>query len=346
MNPKRLIRWFTGSMYLLALVLISACAQPANGTWPGPQATLMPQFVATAQNAQAGAQATIAAANAAQAEADLAQAYLQVTQTAISLAQFSAASTAEYSTRQTEQAISFTATERSVQSTATQEVRWIEATATTQAELTEAARASATASVIQTATAWPLTATPLAATQIAIVAQAQETEMKAYWRQFVIPFWVFIGAVCLSTFIVLVVLTYRRLIPTVELWLRTRHGPDGETLILLDKDQGVHILQPGRNFGAALVNRAEGVRVDAISPAGAEWQDRVVGREQAVKLARALPGSRQRSAQRLLAQANPVNPPAGPVVEREVIIIPPDDPRVRPLLDEVEPKLLNAGDQL
>jgi hypothetical protein len=296
---------------------------------PSPSATLLPPYIATAQNAQSEAQATIAAAQAAKAEADLAQAFLLVTQTAASMAQTAAAGTEQSFTRQTEQSIALTATERSAQTTAT-----------AQAEATLAGQSTATAAVIQTAAAWPLTATPLAATQVAIVAQAQETERRAYWQQFVIPFWVFIGAICLTTFLILVVLTYQRLIPTIELWLRTRHGPDGETLILLEKDHGIHILQPGRNFGAALLNRPDGVQVDGIAPAGAEWQDRVVGREQAVKLAHMLPDSRKHAAKRLLTPPTPAV--AQPILPAQIEII--DAAQVKPWLEEVETKLLTNGE--
>ena len=38
--------------------------------------------------------------------------------------------------------------------------------------------------------------------------------------------------------------------------------------------------------------------------------------------------------------------PEGDIVDTEVIVIPPDDPRVRPLLDEIEPKLLTGGNHV
>ena len=59
-------------------------------------------------------------------------------------------------------------------------------------------------------------------------------------------------------------------------------------------------------------------------------------------------GQRRSILMRALQTGAPIAPtlPAPLEAQAEVIIIPPDDPRVRPLLDEVEPKLLNAGDQL
>ena len=284
--------------------------------------------------------------NSIQAQGTLAAAY--ALQTSTSQAQFDTVFQATLQAGQTESAIRYTQEAQAATHAAAVQATQYSAMQTAQVEQTRAAQATETAQAAATQTAWTITQTPLAATQAAIVRADEQAEREAYWRQFTTPLKVILPAVMLCTVFALMIWagikTYPHLLSTLqalELRLRTRYGPDGEALLLLDKSQAVHTVLPGRALGHAVRNTAAEVQVDA-TPAGPEWQDRVTGREQAVRLARALPRDQRKAAQKLIAQAeNPSRLPAS--MPPQVIILPASDPRVQPLLDEVEPKLLQEG---
>ena len=277
-----------------------------------------------------------------QAQGTLAAVYALQTSTA--QAQSDMALQATIQAGQTESALHYTQEAHSATQAAEYQATQFSAAQTAQVEQTRAAQATETAQSAATQTAWTITQTPLAATQAAIVRADEQAEREAYWRQFTTPLKVILPVLLLFVVMGLLIAAGVKAFPyllstlqALELRLRTRYGPDGEALLLLDKSQSVHTVLPGRALGHAVRNTAAEVQVDA-TPAGPEWQDRVTGREQAVRLAHALPREQRKAAQKLLAQ--PENLPAG---RPQVIVLPAEDPRIRPLLDEVETKLLEEG---
>lgn len=337
----------------LALALAACGSAPLVSTVPvvTPPASLLPPYLATAQNAQADAQATIAAGQGQMAE-------LAVRATEVALNLTLAAATEQAFVRQTEQAQALTAT--AVQSaanataTASQESSSATykaqtqtaasvATQTAEALATRSAEGTATQAAANTATAWPLTQVAIQATQARIVAETEQVRQEAYWRQFVVPFWVFLSVVIAALIVWGLVLAYRRLLPVLDLRLRTlRDAQTGETLLLLDSGQRLNFLQPRRSFGPALLSGPEGVQVSGLAPEN-ELQDRTTARAQAADLARVLPPGQKRAAQKLVQPQPdnvPITEPTDAVVEGHYRVVEPDT--VRPWLDDVRAQLLTG----
>ncbi|MBL7162103.1 MAG: hypothetical protein ISS57_05820 [Anaerolineales bacterium] len=256
------------------------------------------------QSAYTASQATLAAGQV-QAQ-ELAN---QSTVLAIELIQAAATSTSFF--QETAHARQVSATAQAQASTETQSTHNITATAqeaatlwgitqTAAVEQTQAVQATQTAQAIQTATTWPQTATPLAATQAAIVAETIATERRSYWSQYVIPFWVFIGAVVLVLILVATGYTFKRLLPVWELRARTIISPDGEVITYLPAHNNIKAILPGRAFGPALHSQRDQSQVSGLAP-DLSLQDRALERHQATRLAASLPPRRStRSVQRLL----------------------------------------------
>lgn len=190
--------------------------------------------------------------------------------------------------RDTAQAISGerTATQQAVSAETTRSVATSQASATLQAQTAEA---------IASATAWPMTATPLAATQIAVVAQAQETERRAYWAQYIVPlqtfFWPLFWCAVLVLLIIGAVLAYRRLMPIVEKRAGlVRRGGNDAPLILTPN----LIVDIDRNFGPALLLTKTGAQTTGLAP-HPMLQARVTENDQKLDIARALPAPVSRS---------------------------------------------------
>jgi hypothetical protein len=94
-----------------------------------------------------------------------------------------------------------------------------------------------TAQANATRTAYSLTATPWAAIQAAIVRTRKEAERQALWEEFVVtPLKVILSTVVVLLLIVGGVLAYRRLMPVLELRLRTitRGNGNDRSLLLMD----------------------------------------------------------------------------------------------------------------
>jgi len=250
------------------------------------------------------AQSTLAAG---QAEAQ----NLNNQSTAVALNLTQAAATEASFVRQTQWADQATSTARAIQ--ATEQQAAINATATviqqaylyavTQTvaiEQTQSVQATQTVHAIQTATAWPQTATPQEATQIAIVAAAIATERRSYWSQYVIPFWVFIGAVVLILILLAAGYTFKRLLPALELRARTIISPDGEVITFLPAHNEIKAILPGRAVGPALHSERGQSQVSGLAP-DMNLQDRTLARHQATRMTSILPpGRSQRHAQRIL----------------------------------------------
>ncbi len=249
------------------------------------------------------AQSTLAAG-----EEELRSLAIQSTKLALDLTQ--AAATEAAFLQETVQAQNATATAQVEEHTATQQV--IQATATAQelqtltAAQTQAAHATHTTQIELTATAWPQTATPLAATQAAVVAAAIQTERRLYWSQYVVPFWVFIGAVVLVLLVVAIGYAFKRLLPVLELRARTIISPDGEMITFLPASNEIKAILPGRSAGPALHSHYEQSRVSGLAP-DLSLQDRTLERHQATRLAATLPpGRSRRAAQGLLTANTPI----------------------------------------
>jgi hypothetical protein len=318
------------SWSLLTTISMSACADMAyesSNAAMSPVSTMMPG----AHQDHSAAQATLAAGQA-QAQ-NLA---IQSTQVALNMTQ--AAATETYFLRQTERAEQKSATAQSQQATASQETHLQGLTHTAEIEETKAAQATNTAYAIHTATAWPQTATPLAATQQVIIAQAEAAERRAHWEQILIPLKVIFLSLLGFVILVLLVLggvrAYRRLLPALELRLGTiPRGPHDAPLLLLNN----LIIDPDRNFGPALHLGQEGAQTSGLAPTP-QLQERLVARDQMVDLARSQSGRSQR--QGLIQEKLETITPK-PVSDVQIEIVEPD--QIQPWLDEVECKLLPSG---
>ncbi len=300
-------------LILSPLILLTACASyadtPSSTPRASPSATLLSPFDVTAQSAQVDAQSTITSGQAIASN-------LNLTATAIGLQQL-----------QNNMALTQAAFTQQAQTHQTEIARINTATAQAESAAIANAQSTATHQAIASATAWPQTATPLAATEIAIIAEATETERRLYWSRYVSPFLLLLGAIVLVAMIVGVIIAFRRLLPVWELRLRMTTSPDGETITYLPASEEIKALMPGRSFGAALHSGKDETTVSGIAPDLA-LQDRVVARNQAIRLTASLPpGRTTQQAQRLLNAGNPSEEKEAPVFR---ILQPTERP---PLLD-------------
>jgi hypothetical protein len=123
------------------------------------------------------------------------------------------------------QAATATAHSQAVAATATVAAYNLRATETVQARAILVARAEATAQAQATQTAYPLTATPAAATQAYVERSRDRRERRALWDEFVItPMTTLLSAVIIILIIVGGVIIFRRLMPIVEFRLRNPYG--------------------------------------------------------------------------------------------------------------------------
>lgn len=306
------------SLLLLALV-VSACATSLERPFIAPVAipspTHLPFAARTAEAIQTQAQATLAAG---QAQIGV----LDITKTAIAL------EGEMLNQRGTAQALEQAQINANLtQAAGTQSVF---ATQTAQSDATAWANGTATQNANVSATTWAITQTPLAATQQAITLQAERDASEAYWAQFTIPFWSFLGLILVIIVVSLLVLAYRRLIRVLDLRLRIiQRGEHNAPIVMLDH----MIIDPDRNFGPAIRYDQNGAEQTGLAPTH-ELQAGVTSRDQAVDMVRALPhGERKPTVRRLLAQ-EPTQLPA----PTQVQVIPPE--QARPLLRDVIPGIV------
>ncbi|MGP8330137.1 MAG: hypothetical protein ACT6FF_07455 [Methanosarcinaceae archaeon] len=286
-------------LILSLLILLTACASYEDAPSLTPLATPSPIFLSpfdiTAQAAQVDAQSTITFGQAIASN-------LNLTATAIGLQQL-----------QNNMALTQAAFTQQAQAQHTQTAQADCATEQAAIVSTSDAQSTATHQAIASATAWPQTATPLAATEIAIIAEATETERRLYWSRYVSPFLLFIGAIVLIAMIVGAMIAFRRLLPVWELRLRMTTSPDGEIITYLPAGEEIKALMPGRSFGSALHSGKDETTVSGIA-SDPVLQDRVVARNQAIRLTASLPpGRTTQQAQRLLNVGNPSEEKETPV---------------------------------
>jgi hypothetical protein len=233
----------------LALLACESVPTPVTGSIETPQ----PVYAAAqatldygqSQMEELSHQATVVGLNMAQAANAAAQATLDDNQrqmmelayqaTAVSLNMAQAAATQQFITEQTQTAWNATATAQSQAATATYSAYALNVTQTSQAQTMLGVHAAHTAQANATQTAYSLTATPWAAFQADIVRTRNKAERRALWEEFVVtPL-----KVILSTLIVLLliaggVMAYRRLMPVLELRLRTISRDNHSPLLLVD----------------------------------------------------------------------------------------------------------------
>jgi hypothetical protein len=155
--------------------------------------------------------------------------------TAVSLNMAQAAATQQFITEQTQMAGNATATAQSQAATATYSAYILNVTQTAQAQAILDVQATHTAQANATAAAYSLTATPWAAIQADIVQTRNIAERRALWADYVVtPLKVILLTLVVLLLILGGMLAYRRLMPVLELRLRTIWRDDDSSLTLVD----------------------------------------------------------------------------------------------------------------
>jgi hypothetical protein len=145
-----------------------------------------------------------------------------------------AAATQQFIADQTQIAWNTTATAQSQVATATYSAYILKVTQTAQAQAILDIQATHAAQANATQVAYSLTATPFAAIQADIVRTQDESERRAWWDEFIItPLKVILILLVVILLIVGGVMAYRRLMPVLELRLRTIISRDNESTLLL-----------------------------------------------------------------------------------------------------------------
>lgn len=136
-----------------------------------------------------------------------------------------AAATQEFFVQQTGVAMQATAEAESHAATITQLAIQANATQTVQAQMVLDARVQQTGQAVAALTAYPLTATPLAVTQAALLAQQYDREQQAFLDRMVVPLLPYVAAIILLLFIGFVAIANRRTTRSIPWLLRLRERP-------------------------------------------------------------------------------------------------------------------------
>ncbi len=146
-----------------------------------------------------------------------------------------AAATQQFIAEQTQMAWNATATAQSQAATATYSTYLLNVTQTAQAQALLYIQGTHSAQANATQKAYSLTATPWAAMQADIVRTQNESERRALWEEFVVtPLKVILFTLAALLLIVGGVMAYRRLMPVLELRLRTISSNNDSPLLLVD----------------------------------------------------------------------------------------------------------------
>jgi hypothetical protein len=155
--------------------------------------------------------------------------------TAVSLNMAQAAATQQFITEQTQMAGNATTTAQSQAATANYSAYIQNVTQTAQAQAILDVQATHTAQANATQTAYSLTATPWAALQADIIRTQNETERRAWWDEFIVtPLKVILLTLVVLLLIVGGVMAYQRLMPVLELRLRTISRENDSPMLLVD----------------------------------------------------------------------------------------------------------------
>lgn len=244
------------------------------------------------------------------------------------------------SATQTSQAISVAATQSSLNATATQEMVNTFGTATAGAY-----QASVQATSTQSALNLLKASEEAAIEQIAL--QRESERQLLLWKTWTGRVFTLLSAVVFILFIIF--LTWKSWPWLLSRLGVLRWGPDGKPYYVFPTtDGGMVLADLSRNTGPVIKIEAQG-----NSTAPIQSPDPVLARSQAAELLLAANTGKQPHEQRrrqMLRQAIQVGSapsaalPEGNIVDGQVVILPPEDPRLRPLLDEVAPKLISEGD--
>lgn len=181
-------------------------------------------------------QATMVGLSIAQAENAAEQATLDFNQrqlmdlairgTEVSQNMAQAAANQQFIIEQTQIVWNATATAQSQAATDTYSRYLLNVTQTAQAQAILSFHASETAQAVSALTAIPLTATPLAETQAAILFQQRKYERQSFWGEIVTPLKILLTTLIIILLITGGVLAFRRLMPVLEFRLRNprRYG--------------------------------------------------------------------------------------------------------------------------
>lgn len=196
----------------------------------------------------------------------------------------------------------------------------------------------------QTATAYHITETPLAATQAAIVREAERQAQAAEWDRRMVPVLRVLPLVILAIVVILLIIgavqVFRRMMPVIEMRARTiKRGENDAPIIIFD---GL-IVDPDRSFGPALLYGPRGATSTGYAP-NPQFQERHNARDQMVDLIRALPADKaeRKAAQHLAANIMSQMPAVYPA--KIEIIEQADSSPVAGWIEEVERKLLTDGE--
>ena len=244
---KRYIATIMMIFILMVLVLV-ACGAIQNGpVSPFAYTTYTPPSYSNNQAAvYAAAQATLVAGQSEMT--DLSRQATEISMNINQAANAAAQATVDYNQRQLMElsirgteisqnmaAAAATATAQSQAATATYSAYILNVTQTAQSQAILDVQVTHTAQAIATQTAYSLTATPFAALQAEIVRSRNEADRRAWWEEFVVTPLKFIF-ITLVVILLIVggVLAYRRLMPVLELRLRTLPRDNDDSLLLVD----------------------------------------------------------------------------------------------------------------
>mgnify|MGYP001127679114 FL=1 len=258
MNKRFIVTMIILSLITLALMACDMGATPGQGTpfaylTPSPAPyNQAPAYAAAQATLAAGQneimelshQATIASLNLDQAANAAAQATvdynlrqlmeLSIRGTEISQEMAWAAATQQFIVEQTQLAWIANTTAQSQAATATYSTYILNVTQTAQVQAILDLQITQTAQAHATQTAYSLTATPFAALQAEIVRAQNESDRRALWGEFVVtPLTVILITLVIVLLIVGGVLAYQRLMPVLELGLRTFISRDNKNTMLL-----------------------------------------------------------------------------------------------------------------
>ena len=237
-------------IFTFIVLVLSACESitaPGTGSIQTPQPYDAAQSTldsGQSQMMELSHQATVVSLNMEQAANAAAQATLDYNQqqmmelayqaTAVSLNMAQAAATQQFITEQTQMAWNTTATAQSQAASATYSAYILNVTQTGQAQAILDVHTAHTAQANATQTAYSLTATPWAAIQADIVRTRNEAERRAWWGEYVVtPLKVILITLVVLLLIVGGVMAYQRLMPVLELRLRTIISRDNNNPLLL-----------------------------------------------------------------------------------------------------------------
>jgi hypothetical protein len=216
---------------------------------------------------------------------------LSIQGTIVSQNMAQAAATQQFITEQTQMAWNATATAQSQAATATYSAYIFNVTQTAQVQALLDVQATQTAQAKATQTAYSLTATPWAAIQADIVRTRNEAERRALWEEIVVtPLKVILFTLVVLLLIVGGVKAYQRLMPILELRLRTISRYDSNPWLLVDgmiEDSDPHYgpLTQGGPLQAyhPQISSDKAVQVEIISPSEPSVKNWIIEAEQKLR---------------------------------------------------------------